>query len=108
MKSLFGTYDADNALSLCKSQLAFVCVVYPAVVISYLGQAAYLWVHPENVSSTFYDSTPDPVYWPMFCIALLAAIVASQARMQPSPLHRCSTVVTFADSPRCIVGHHYA
>jgi KUP system potassium uptake protein len=58
-----------------------VCVVYPAVVISYLGQAAYLWHNPANVASTFYDSTPDPVYWPMFCIALLAAIVASQARL---------------------------
>ena len=61
-----------------------MCVVYPAVIISYLGQAAYLWVHPEDMASTFYASTPEPVYWPMFCIALLAAIVASQARTHAS------------------------
>ena len=55
-----------------------MCVVYPSVVVSYLGQAAFLWHNPDSVASTFYDSIPDPVYWPLFCISVLAAIVASQ------------------------------
>ena len=80
---MYVVYPSVAGLKPCETlpgsaQLAFVCVVYPAVVISYLGQAAYLWVHPEDVASTFYQSIPDPVYWPLFCISVLAAIVASQ------------------------------
>ena len=60
------------------AQLSFCCIVYPSVVITYLGQAAYLWDHADEVNNTFYASIPDPVYWPMFVIATLAAIVASQ------------------------------
>lgn len=59
-------------------QLSFCCIVYPAVLITYLGQAAFLWHNPESVSNTFYDAIPNPVYWPMFVISILAAIVASQ------------------------------
>ena len=59
-------------------QLSFSCVVYPSVVITYLGQAAYLYQNPDDYDNTFYASIPNPVYWPMFVIATLAAIVASQ------------------------------
>ena len=59
-------------------QLSFCCIVYPSVVITYLGQAAYLWDHASEVENTFYASIPGPFYWPMFVIATLAAIVASQ------------------------------
>lgn len=59
-------------------------MVYPSVVITYLGQAAYLWDHAEDVNNTFYASIPDPVYWPMFVIATLAAIVASQVIVPPT------------------------
>ena len=54
------------------------------MVITYLGQAAYLWDHADDVNNTFYASIPDPVYWPMFVIATLAAIVASQVIMPPT------------------------
>ncbi len=64
-------------------QLSYCCIVYPAVLITYLGQAAFLMNRPESVADTFYDAIPDPVYWPMFVISILAAIVASQA----SPSH---------------------
>ena len=71
-------------------QLSFCCIVYPSVVITYLGQAAYLWDHAEDVNNTFYASIPNPVYWPMFVIATLAAIVASQVLLshmqRPSPV----------------------
>lgn len=59
-------------------QLSFCAIVYPSVVITYLGQAAYLYQNPDHVPDTFYDSIPDPVYWPMFVVSILAAIVASQ------------------------------
>ncbi|KAH9321086.1 hypothetical protein KI387_015725 [Taxus chinensis] len=60
-------------------QIAFSMLVYPALILTYTGQAAYLIKNPEDISRAFYKSLPKPVYWPMFVVATLAAIVASQA-----------------------------
>ncbi|KAI9119356.1 hypothetical protein K1719_010031 [Acacia pycnantha] len=60
-------------------QISMCSVVYPSLMIAYAGQASYLHKHPENVADTFYTSIPAPLYWPMFVIAILAAIIASQA-----------------------------
>jgi len=60
-------------------QLAFCVLVYPSLLITYTGQAAYLIKNPGDIGSTFYKAIPQSVYWPMFIVATLAAIVASQA-----------------------------
>ncbi|GLT28278.1 hypothetical protein SLA2020_032210 [Shorea laevis] len=60
-------------------QISFSTVVLPSIVIAYIGQAAYLTKHPEHVDKTFYKSIPHPLYWPQFVVAVLAAIIASQA-----------------------------
>ncbi|KAK4265104.1 hypothetical protein QN277_026200 [Acacia crassicarpa] len=60
-------------------QISFSCVTFPAILAAYSGQAAYLRKFPENVSNTFYASIPGPLYWPIFIIAIAAAIIASQA-----------------------------
>ncbi|KAI3664923.1 hypothetical protein L6452_43535 [Arctium lappa] len=60
-------------------QLAFTVVVFPCLLLAYCGQAAYLMKNKEHVSDAFYRSIPDAIYWPMFVVATLAAIVASQA-----------------------------
>ncbi|KAK9062332.1 hypothetical protein SSX86_019518 [Deinandra increscens subsp. villosa] len=60
-------------------QLAFTIVVFPCLLLAYSGQAAYLMFNKDHASDAFYRSIPDGVYWPMFIIATLAAIVASQA-----------------------------
>ncbi|XP_027127250.2 potassium transporter 5 [Coffea arabica] len=60
-------------------QISFSCVVFPSLLATYIGQAAYLSKFPENVRNAFYDSVPDSIYWPTFIIALAAAIIASQA-----------------------------
>ncbi|KAH7670524.1 KUP system potassium uptake protein [Dioscorea alata] len=60
-------------------QIAFTGLVYPCLICAYLGQAAYLSFNPNDVSDAFYKSTPESVYWPMFVIAVLASIIASQA-----------------------------
>ncbi|XP_030461776.1 potassium transporter 5-like [Syzygium oleosum] len=60
-------------------QISFSCLVFPALLTAYSGQAAYLMKHPDHVANTFYDSIPDPLYWPMFVVAVAAAIIASQA-----------------------------
>ncbi|KAK3223871.1 hypothetical protein Dsin_010896 [Dipteronia sinensis] len=60
-------------------QICTCTIVYPAIVLCYFGQAAVLHHHPEYVKDSFYKSVPGPLYWPMFVVAVLAAIIASQA-----------------------------
>ncbi|KAG5621850.1 hypothetical protein H5410_007068 [Solanum commersonii] len=56
-------------------QLAFTVIVFPCLLLTYMGQAAYLMQNKEHVVDAFYHS----IYWPVFIVATLAAIVASQA-----------------------------
>ncbi|XP_074280331.1 potassium transporter 11-like isoform X1 [Silene latifolia] len=60
-------------------QIAFTVVVFPCLLLAYSGQAAYLVNHQGHVADAFYRSIPDTIYWPVFVVATLAAIVASQA-----------------------------
>ncbi|KAJ8439523.1 hypothetical protein Cgig2_007040 [Carnegiea gigantea] len=62
--------------------IAFTFVVYPALILAYMGQAAYLSKH-HVISSDyrigFYVSVPENLRWPVLGIAILAAVVGSQA-----------------------------
>ncbi|CAK9192836.1 unnamed protein product [Sphagnum troendelagicum] len=60
-------------------QIAFSGLVYPSLLLAYLGQGAVLLNHPENADDPFYKSIPVKLYWPMFALATVAAIIASQA-----------------------------
>ncbi|XP_015696118.1 putative potassium transporter 12 isoform X2 [Oryza brachyantha] len=60
-------------------QIAFTLVVFPCLLLAYTGQAAYIISNKDHVVDAFYRSIPDTIYWPVFIIATLAAIVASQA-----------------------------
>ncbi|GAB2280434.1 Putative potassium transporter 12 [Dionaea muscipula] len=60
-------------------QIAFSCLVFPCLLLAYMGQAAYLMKHPVSTERIFYDSIPDGLFWPVFVVATLAAMIASQA-----------------------------
>ncbi|CAM8956418.1 unnamed protein product [Rhodiola kirilowii] len=60
-------------------QISFSGIVFPALVVAYGGQAAYLTKFPNQVDKTFYASVPGPLYWPTFVVAVGAAVIASQA-----------------------------
>ncbi|XP_062144754.1 potassium transporter 5-like [Alnus glutinosa] len=60
-------------------QISMCSVTYPALILAYTGQASFLRKHNDLVKDTFYESIPDPLYWPIFMLAILASIVASQA-----------------------------
>ncbi|KQK14791.1 potassium transporter 7 [Brachypodium distachyon] len=60
-------------------RLAFVGVIYPCLVLQYMGQAAFLSKNISDVEDSFYQSIPRPVFWPMFVLASLAAVVGSQS-----------------------------
>lgn len=60
-------------------QLSFACGLVPAVLLAYIGQAAFLRRRPDLVANAFYESTPAPLFWPTFVLALAASVVGSQA-----------------------------
>ncbi|KAH9773378.1 putative potassium transporter 12 [Citrus sinensis] len=60
-------------------QIAFTFVVFPCLLLAYMGQAAYLMKYPDSANRIFYDSVPDSLFWPVFVLAALAAMIASQA-----------------------------
>ncbi|XP_042489116.1 potassium transporter 2-like [Macadamia integrifolia] len=63
-------------------QVAFTFLVYPALILAYMGQAAYLSKHHNMDTSYqigFYGSVPESVRWPVLVVAILASVVGSQA-----------------------------
>lgn len=68
-----------GAFSMRAIQLSWLCYTYPMLLLAYIGQAAYISVHPEAYSNPFYNSVPPSMLYPSLVVAVLAAIVASQA-----------------------------
>ncbi|XP_070681415.1 potassium transporter 2-like isoform X1 [Malus domestica] len=61
-------------------QVAFTFLVYPALILAYMGQAAYLSQHHHSSHQiSFYVSVPETVRWPVLVLAILASVVGSQA-----------------------------
>ncbi|XP_004293774.1 PREDICTED: potassium transporter 10-like isoform X3 [Fragaria vesca subsp. vesca] len=75
-ETLFADLNHFPVLSI---QIAFTVVVFPCLLLAYCGQAAYLMKNSNNVAFAFYQSVPDSIYWPVYVIAIAAAIVASQS-----------------------------
>ncbi|KAJ6704475.1 OSMOTIC STRESS POTASSIUM TRANSPORTER [Salix viminalis] len=61
-------------------QLTFVFLVLPCLLLGYLGQAAYLMEHHsvDLAEQAFFTSVPSGVFWPVFLVANLAALIASR------------------------------
>ncbi|XP_044492984.1 putative potassium transporter 12 isoform X2 [Mangifera indica] len=75
-EAMFADLGHFSVLSI---QIAFTCLVFPCLLLAYMGQAAYLMKYPVSAERIFYDSVPDSLFWPVFVIATLAAMIASQA-----------------------------
>ncbi|KAL3834765.1 hypothetical protein ACJIZ3_009501 [Penstemon smallii] len=61
-------------------QIAFTFLVYPALILAYMGQAAFLSKHHHTIHNIgFYVSVPESVRWPVLVVAILASVVGSQA-----------------------------
>jgi len=43
-------------------QISFSCITCPAIVVAYIGQAAYLRKFPQNVANTFYECIPGKLF----------------------------------------------
>ncbi|KAK4357272.1 hypothetical protein RND71_022882 [Anisodus tanguticus] len=60
-------------------QISMCFVTYPALILTYTGQSSFLRKNTDHVSETFFKSIPHGIYWPMYVMAVFAAIIASQA-----------------------------
>jgi KUP system potassium uptake protein len=58
---------------------AWYCLVFPSLLLAYLGEGAMLMANPHNLESPFYALTPGWTLIPMVLLATLATIIASQA-----------------------------
>lgn len=95
-------------------QIAFTFVVFPCLLLAYMGQAAYLMKNQGHVIDAFYRSIPDGIYWPMFIVATAAAIVASQATIsatfsiiKQALAHGCFPRVKVVHTSRKFLGQIY-
>ncbi|KAJ9164467.1 hypothetical protein P3X46_024042 [Hevea brasiliensis] len=75
-EAMFADLGHFSQLSL---RVAFTVIVYPCLVLAYMGEAAYLSKHKDDLQRSFYKAIPEVIFWPVFLIATLATVVGSQA-----------------------------
>nr|KYP54875.1 Potassium transporter 6 [Cajanus cajan] len=88
-------------------KIAFTSLVYPSLILAYMGQAAYFSRHhdvEQEYHFGFYVSVPEKLRWPVLVIAILAAVVGSQSIITGtfSIIRQCSALSCF---PRVKVVH---
>jgi KUP system potassium uptake protein len=65
-------------------RLTWFSIVLPAVLLSYLGQAALVLAHPRDAVNPFFLLAPTSLQLPLVLLATLATIIASQAAITGS------------------------
>ncbi len=60
-------------------QCSWLLIVFPCLLLNYLGQGAGLLLNPENAANPFYSLVPDNLLFPMAALSTLATVIASQA-----------------------------
>jgi len=58
---------------------SWLYLVFPALMLNYMGQAAMLLQHPQYVDNPFFHMAPHSLTIPLLVVATLATIIASQA-----------------------------
>src|SRR3954451_15867674 len=58
---------------------AWFAIVFPALILNYMGQGALILREPESVDNPFFLLFPDWAQLPMVFLATLATVIASQA-----------------------------
>ncbi|XP_022726896.1 potassium transporter 6-like [Durio zibethinus] len=103
-EAMFADLGHFSQLSI---KIAFTSLVYPSLILAYMGQAAYLSQHhviKSDYRIGFYVSVPEKLRWPVLVIAILAAVVGSQAIITGtfSIIKQCSSLGCF---PRVKIVH---
>ncbi|XP_008346085.2 probable potassium transporter 13 isoform X1 [Malus sylvestris] len=100
-EAMFADLGHFSKLSI---RFAFTALVYPCLVLAYMGEAAYLSKHKTDLHSSFYMAIPEVMFWPVFIIATLASVVGSQAIISAtfSIVSQCRALQCF---PRVKIKH---
>ena len=85
-------------------RLAWFIVVFPSLVINYLGQGALLLHSPRSTAHPFFLLAPHWAQYPLVALATLATVIASQAVISGAySLTRQAVQLGYA--PRIVVKH---
>ncbi len=60
-------------------RLAWFSLVFPSLLLNYLGQGALILSRPEAVENPFYEMVPELLLYPVVILATAATVIASQA-----------------------------
>jgi KUP system potassium uptake protein len=60
-------------------RLAWLGIVFPALLLTYFGQGAALMRDPSGAASVFYVLAPHWAHYPLVLLATIATVIASQA-----------------------------
>ena len=60
-------------------QVTTLGLVYPSLLLIYFGEAAYLGTFPSDFARSYFAAIPQALFWPMFVIATVSALVGSQS-----------------------------
>jgi KUP system potassium uptake protein len=60
-------------------RIAWICLVFPALLLNYFGQAAFVLANPAGIRNPFFLMVPDWALYPMVVLATCATVIASQA-----------------------------
>lgn len=83
---------------------AWFFVVFPSLILTYLGQGALVALHPESVHSAYFMLYSEHVRLPVILLATAATLIASQAVISGTfSLTRQAVQLGFA--PRLVVTH---
>ncbi len=60
-------------------RIGWLALVFPALLLNYFGQAAFVLANPAAIKNPFYLMVPDWALYPMVGLATCATVIASQA-----------------------------
>ena len=83
---------------------AWIWIVFPALVLNYLGQCALLMNNPAAAANPFYYMASDQFRLPLVILATLATIIASQAVITGA-FSLCQQAVQLGLMPRLKIQH---
>ena len=96
VEALYTDLGHFNLLSI---RISWLFLVYPTLILNYLGQGVILLINPNYVDNPFYHSIPTLFYWPMVLLSTCATIIASQAMISGAfSLIKSATQLNFLPS----------
>jgi KUP system potassium uptake protein len=83
VEALFADLGAFSKRAI---QMSWLCFAYPCLLLAYIGQAAFISMDESGTAYTnpFFNSVPPGTFYFSLVLAILAAIVASQAMITSS------------------------